>query len=43
MLRRAAAVVPTESNPLARQIAIEEATARIHLLYPQLFRLEIES
>lgn len=43
MLRRAAAVVPTESNPLARQIAIEEATARIQLLFPRFFKLEIES
>jgi len=38
MLQRAAAVVPTRSNPLARQIAIEEATARIHMMYPAYFR-----
>lgn len=43
MLRRAAAVEPTPGNPLARQIAIEEATARIHMLYPNLFKQEIES
>ena len=38
MLRRAAAVEPTRGNPLARQIAIEEATARIQLMYPQYFK-----
>lgn len=43
MLRRAAMVEPTRGNPLARQIAIEEATARIHLMYPNLFRITEEN
>jgi hypothetical protein len=40
MLQRAASVEPSKANPLARQIAIEEATARLRMLYPQFFRSE---
>jgi hypothetical protein len=40
-LRRAATVMPTASDPLAREKAIEAAIARIKLQYPKLFIQEI--
>ena len=39
-LRRAAATQSTSYNPMAREIAVEAAIARVKIQYPQFFRKE---
>jgi len=39
-LRRAAATQNTTYNPMAREIAIEAAIARVKIQYPQFFKKE---